>query len=49
MTVLNLRLPCAAPAAAVWAALGDFGGFLDWCENLECGIDLLESLYQVPE
>ncbi len=22
--------------------------FIDWCENLECGVDALEHLFQVP-
>lgn len=25
------------------------GRFLDWCENLECGIDAFEHLFKVPE
>ncbi len=25
------------------------GGFLDWCDRLECGIDVLGSKYLIPE
>jgi flavorubredoxin len=25
------------------------GKFIDWCDQLECGIDLYEGLYQVPQ
>ena len=47
--VRGLDIDIIAPQHGALFRGDDVGRFIDWCEGLECGIDLLASEFKIPE